>query len=71
MKSPHIKAAYIRLSDPAIRNAYLAAPNDEQELFDERAGILEYDAGFTRAQAERKAFIELMNIRRAKRESLE
>jgi hypothetical protein len=45
------------------------ASYEEQEMFDERAAILEYDAGLTRAKAEYKAFIELLNIRRAKREA--
>jgi len=39
---------------------------DQLEYFDERAGILEYDAGMSRIDAERTAYIELV---RASRES--
>jgi hypothetical protein len=60
------KPIYLKLADRAIRNFYFTIPNEEQELFDERAGILEYEAGFTRGQAEHRAFIELLKIRRAK-----
>lgn len=35
----------------------------EKELFDERAGILEYDAGMTREEAEKQAEIEINNER--------
>ncbi len=35
-----------------------AAPFD-QEWFDERAAIYEYDAGFTREEAERRAYLEV------------
>ncbi len=38
----------------------MAAPLDD-ELFQERAAILEFDAGFTRAEAERRAFLEVTN----------
>ena len=31
----------------------------DPEWLDERAGILEFDAGFTRAEAERRAFLEV------------
>jgi hypothetical protein len=33
---------------------------DEQEFFEERAGILEFDAGFAREEAERLARIETL-----------
>jgi hypothetical protein len=48
---------------------YLVALREEQELFDERAAILEYDAGLSRTQAEYKAFVEILNLRRAKYEA--
>ena len=35
----------------------------ERDLFDERAGILEFQAGFTRAEAEHLAGLELMHTR--------
>jgi hypothetical protein len=31
----------------------------DRELFDERAGILQFDAGFSRQEAERRAFLEV------------
>lgn len=31
----------------------------DQEWFDERAGILEHDAGFSRQKAERRAYLEV------------
>ena len=31
----------------------------DQEWFDERAGILEHDAGFSRQEAERRAYLEV------------
>ena len=33
---------------------------DEQEYYEERAGILEYDAGLTRDEAERQARVETL-----------
>jgi hypothetical protein len=33
----------------------------DQEWFDERAGILEHDAGFSRQEAERRAYLEVTN----------
>jgi hypothetical protein len=33
----------------------------DQELFDERAGVLQFDAGFSRQEAERRAYLEVMN----------
>lgn len=39
-----------------------ALSEDELEEFDERAGILEFDAGLTREEAEREA-LELMHSR--------
>jgi hypothetical protein len=35
----------------------------DQEWFDERAGILEFDAGFTREEAERRAYLEVTTWR--------
>lgn len=43
---------------PAIIGADTTAAFD-QEWFDERAGILEFDAGFTREEAERRAMEEV------------
>jgi hypothetical protein len=31
----------------------------DQEWLDERAGILEYEGGFSRAEAERRAYLEV------------
>jgi hypothetical protein len=43
---------------PIVGAGDAAAPFD-QEWFDERAAIYEFDAGFTRAEAERRAFLEV------------
>lgn len=53
-----------------MRTLYLTASDEEQEYFDERAGIIEYDADLTRNQAEYKAFLEILKLRRAKREAV-
>ena len=57
---------YLRLNDPAIRNFYLLASTEEQELFDERAAIIEYDGRCKIRDAEYKAFAEVLKLRRAK-----
>jgi hypothetical protein len=44
---------------PKVGATDTAAPFD-QEWFDERAGILEHDAGFSRQEAERRAYLEVM-----------
>lgn len=44
---------------PAILQAALAVDADLQALFDERAGILEYDGGLSRAEAEARAAAEI------------
>lgn len=36
---------------------------DRRELFEERAAIMEFDGGLTRAEAERRAFLVLQPIR--------
>lgn len=45
-------------NDPKVGAGATAAPFD-REWFEERAGILEYDAGFTRQEAERRAMKEV------------
>ena len=42
--------------DPGVISDW---PESLREAFEERAGILEYDAGFTRAEAEARAFAEV------------
>jgi hypothetical protein len=37
------------------------AENFDLEWFDERAGVLQFDAGFSRQEAERRAYLEVMN----------
>jgi hypothetical protein len=44
---------------PAIVGADTTAAPFDDELFQERAGILEFDAGFTREEAERRAYLEV------------
>jgi len=39
---------------------------EHQELFDERAGFLEYEELIPRPRAEHKAYIEILKLRRAK-----
>lgn len=58
------------LSDPSIRTFYLRASREEQEHFDERAGILEFDGGMKRPQAEYQAFLEILKLRRANQENV-
>ena len=41
------------------REGLLALLEAKRDLFEERAGILEFDVGFTRAEAERLAALEL------------
>jgi hypothetical protein len=53
------------LKDPSIRTFYLRASRAEQERFDERAAILEFDGGMQRPQAEYQAFLEILKLRRA------
>ena len=33
---------------------------EQQEMFEERAAIMEYDGGLTREEAERRALIEVL-----------
>jgi hypothetical protein len=47
---------------PIVGADTTAAPFDD-ELFQERAGILEFDAGFTREEAERRAYLEVTTWR--------
>ena len=42
---------------------------DWQALFDERAGIMEFDGGFLRSQAEQRATDEMMQMRRSRTEN--
>lgn len=53
------RIAKVAVANPKEVKA-MAAPLDD-ELFQERAAILEFDAGFTRAEAERRAFLEVTN----------
>lgn len=43
----------------AIVGADSTAAGFDQEWFDERAGILEFDANLTREEAERRAYLEV------------
>lgn len=40
---------------------YLSA--DEEELFEERAAIMQYDGKISRAEANRKAFADIISLR--------
>lgn len=59
------------LTNPSIRNFYYRCSVEEQELFNERAAIIEFDGNMSREQAEYKAFVEVLSIRRAKTFNLE
>ncbi len=43
-----------------IVGADTTAASFDDELFQERAAILEFDAGFSRQEAERRAYLEVM-----------
>lgn len=43
----------------AVVGADSTAAGFDQEWLDERAGILEFDGGFSRAEAERRAYLEV------------
>jgi len=43
---------------------------DEREAFEERAAILEYDAGMTRREAERRAVEMVRNISHSAKKTL-
>ncbi len=45
--------------DQAIRVAYLRATPDQQVEYDERAGILQYESGLPREEAELEAYNQL------------
>lgn len=57
------------LKDPVIRSLYLAMSKEEQELFDERVGILHYYFKMDECEAEAKVFEEIRKKRSAKLES--
>ena len=61
------KGNRLRLREPdhksVIQNRYEELTEDEKIYFDERAGIYEYEAMFTRAEAEEKAYIDLSKIK--------
>ena len=46
--------------DRDVAEAVAGLPPDQREAFEERAAILEYDAGFPRRMAERRALAEVL-----------
>lgn len=50
------KERYARVTDASLREAIASLDEDAREFFEERAGILEYEAGYPRPQAERLAW---------------
>ncbi|MEP0960658.1 MAG: hypothetical protein ABJQ70_19100 [Roseobacter sp.] len=52
------------LSQKSLVAKYMALDPEARDAFEERAAILEYDAGLSRAEAERQAFIEVMDAYR-------
>lgn len=51
--------------DPTIARLVSGLDEDSREFFEERAGILEYDAGFSREKAESLAWEETQGYRSA------
>lgn len=47
-------------SDPALANLFDALPESWREAWSERCAILEFDAGFSRPEAERMAMDEVI-----------
>lgn len=55
-----IKNRNSALSQKSLVAKFMALDPIAHELFEERAAIQEYDAGLSRADAEREAFIQVM-----------
>jgi hypothetical protein len=52
--------------DETLKRLVIALDEDSREFFEERAGILEYMAGHTRAQAEKLAWNETVLYQKRK-----
>lgn len=53
---------YVAPSNPELAKLVESLPKWAREHFEERAGILEYEANFPRPQAERLAWAEVTNL---------
>ena len=53
---------YVTPSNPELVKLVETLPQWARERFEERAGILEYEANFPRPQAERLAWEEVRNL---------
>lgn len=53
--------------DASLAAAVAALPVEAEERFQERAAILEFDAGYTRAQAEATALLEIQKSLRKRK----
>ena len=51
---------YVTPLSPDVADAFAALSEDAKEFFSERAAILEFDAGFSRQQAETSALVETL-----------
>lgn len=52
--------------DSATKRFYDSLSLSEQERYDERVGIMQYDGLLSYKEADYKAFIEILKLRRAK-----
>ncbi len=52
-------ARYVSPENRTLARQIQALDEDAREFFEERAGILEYDAGYPRSQAEALAWVEV------------
>ncbi|MDW3223012.1 MAG: hypothetical protein R8G34_09040 [Paracoccaceae bacterium] len=57
---PLAKIEKLKVSQMSLVAKFMALDPIARDAFEERAAILEYDAGLTRAEAERQAFILVM-----------
>lgn len=53
-----------KVSQVSLVAKFMALDPIARDVFEERAAILEYDAGLSRAEAERQAFIQVMDAYR-------
>lgn len=50
---------YVKPLDAGVARAVALLDEGDRESFEERAAIFEYDGGFTRAEAERRALVSV------------
>jgi hypothetical protein len=57
------ESSFLPPGDPDLLILFHALSDDEKEAWSERAGILEFDAGYPRSVAERRAMDEVLRWR--------